>query len=451
MGLLSSQLLTELSKPNPAASVAMEIDLPGGTQRYAGRHVNVAGQGTFLGKIRDQGFGALIFDASDKDNRLVQVQFQVTFIDKDLTFANVLEGSGGNSVRNSAARVKLSSHNVAYANWFTVFAGIVSSWQLARGDPISFTVTLSPKDQALRAPFPKTAIMASDFPNALATLYSSFVPIIYGTHDSTGTSGTGMVPCYCVKTSGNTQWLVAMGWLQNVNRVYSNGTLQSSNNYTVSHPLINGRRYTRVDFTSSPPASSATVTADVAGLESFGDGSGYVLQGAEALKHLLVNFVYGDWQSGTWLADATAPIDVTSFTTAQAWLRRMGIQLSSRWYGGASQTQGRVPLDEFCATKQLFPFWTNAGNLAVLPHDLTDPTIYYSGTQLIFEGAGEVLGIFEPTWDVVNVEDRINTQYVYGSAGAQHLKQLEVRNLLVSENVSEARQALWNHASVSSP
>lgn len=441
-GLLSAAMLAELQSAYRSVIPVLELYLTAATRRYGAIPIASASLGEVKGRVIK--WGRISRAVSDRDNALVLNSTSVTLEDTDAAFSSLLEDSNAASVRGTRAVIKLISPNVAAGSWFTLFDGYVENYSMESA--FVWTLQLHPNDQPLLGVFPKTAILPSDFPNVGdKTLYGEYVPLIYGIHDSRGSSDAGMVPCPYVDRIGF-RYLVAHGWVT-VDRVYKDGTLTSASNYTATHPTINGRLYTLIDFTADQV--DAVITADVTGYETAGDGTSDAITGVDALAHLLSNFVFGDYQGGNWGA-TSAFISSALFTTAQSFLTDMGWEKVSRRYGGESQTNATTAIAELCSSLQLNAFFTNAGLFAVAPDDHRALTLWYDQPRWVrydLDEAGEE-GSLRIEYDRDSITDRISVQYILDSAGNKYVQTTEVRDVSITEQNASDLQLPWSHASL---
>jgi len=204
----------------------------------------------------------------------------------------------------------------------------------------------------------------------------SYTPLIYGKHDDYADQSAGAIPCLFVD-SALFQYLVSIGWV-NVLRVYVDGVIQSSG-FSITHPTVNGRYYTMVDFTGTQ--SGKTITADVEGYDTVGDGTGKMIcDPIGVLQHIITNFILNDYQSGLWSATDTTVLDSVSMAATQLALhnRANGAGYACARYL-SNQLTGMQAVNEFCASFNLVPYWTNTGKLAI---KLDDPNVVYPYTYI---------------------------------------------------------------------
>jgi hypothetical protein len=272
-------------------------------------------------------WGGMRFGGSDRSFSITPTECSPLVQDTDKEFSTFLEGPQAEDlIRTPAtALIRLGSANPAIptSKWYTYFTGIMDQWGFQ--EPYQAKLWLRTDTRKLDAEFGRL-VGPGDFPRADAAARGQLCPMIWGVQDSGADKGA--VKTMLVDTS-NQWYLLSVGWLKAVSRVFVAG-LQVTSNFTVIHPTVNGRVYTVIQWTGSAPPDGA-ITADVQGYETVGDGTGTLIENeANILKHLLVNFIYGDATS-LWLADATAPVDTTAFASAAAILDRGG-----RRAGGSS-------------------------------------------------------------------------------------------------------------------
>jgi hypothetical protein len=444
-GLLSAAMLAELRRKDCGAHCVGKLFLDD-PRVYADRPIASATLGKIQGRVIN--WGNVRRQRSDDNGGLIFGNTFVELRDEDRAFARLVASAQARTLRGTRWVSQLISDRVDPSDWFTFYDGYLENKEMV--SPYTWKLGLHPNDQPLRGVFPKTSIPQADFPNAGdKTVYGQFPNIIYGVHDSRASSDAGMIPCPYVDRLGF-RYLVSIGWTT-VDRVYKDGAQVSASNYAITHPTINGRLYTLIDFTSDQTAA-AEITADVTGYTANADGTGGVLKGVDALKHLLVNWVWGDSTGVAWLSDSTAPVDTTYFTASQTFLTDMGWEKVSRRYGGESQTTGLAAIAEFCSKPSLKAFFTAEGLLAIRPVDHRLTTLWHTGTQWIRHDKHELgerggAGNLQLPYDRSSIATRITAQSIYNSARGQFMSALEVRDLTIEEDAATDLPLPYSHAS----
>jgi len=443
MGLFSANLKTELKKPNPEYYYVAELSLPAATRRYASANVGL-GAGFALPRvqrwdpIRQAGSG-------DRSQGIELPTAGITISDLDGDFMKIYAGTRGNEIIGSASTIKLVSPNVTSASdYFTRFAGkLLDSPE--QGSDLTWHLKFRVDDLALNRYVPKIAVTQLDWPQADPGALGQFGPSIYGTHDSSGYTAKGFLPTLYLDRQ-TFFYGGSVGRLKTITNVYADGTKQTSG-FSITNPIRNGVQWTGIDFTADQ--TTKVITFDCDGYETVGDGSGSVITSpSDQLKHFLVNFVFGDYRSGNWLTDASAPIDTASFSETATYLTSFAKSvLGSRFIGGRQQLTGRAVLEEWLGDMpEVSAFWTNLGKLGIRPDDpfmtatyVDDPYVRYDRDQM---GA---MSIQQNMRDLI---DRVTVQYAFSTHDSQFYQSLTVRDRAITAAVgSESRELHWAKSS----
>ena len=438
MTLFSTTFKAEAVKTNPEIFPVLEITFPDSARRYASAGVSSITQGHYQAKVVKGGWGSISRGALDRTGRLEAIETSVTIDDSDFEFAMLLESRYAYSIRRSAASIKLVSPNVTYANSFSVFTGMLSSWEFLSNRTVKLILRIN--DLPLQRSAPKVPI-AQDFVNSTAEVLGQFVPLIYGTHDATGLGATGgAVPALYVDTVGF-RYLLSQGWLKDVTRVWADGSAASG--YSITHPTINGRLYTLIDFTADQ--GDAVITADVSGFEVTGDGSGALIsEPVDQLRHFLENFVFGDYHGGNWTT-GNAPLNTTHWDTASAFMDSLSVTGSRRFSG--AQVIGVDIVNEICNQLNLKAFWTNAGQLAILPQDFRTTTVY-SDDPWIRQDAGYEISGWGIKDDPTGIVDRVMVRHCFLEDVSDFSQSLELRDTESDEEAAESLDYRFSPSSI---
>jgi hypothetical protein len=401
----------------------VELDLPGATKYYGAAETNAHGLANYSGKLLQ--WGQIANGVSETSNVLARVETPVTIDDNDKEFAQLLEGSSGHQIRGCDARIKILGDGL---DPYTRFAGKVDSW--SQPEPHRYVINLRPNDTPLERKFPKIRITQFDWPDASPDVLGLYVPIIYGYHNSVGDTDEGMVPTLYVDTSGYV-YLVAFGYLKEVTAVYVDGTKESASSYSITHPEVNGRQFTCIDFTSDQ--GSSIVTADVRGYENAGNGTGTLIESpVRQLEHLLENFVYGDYQTGSWLT-GNAPIDDETFAIADNFMLDEGYEGSV--FISDDQTKGRDFVNDWLGSWEMRAYWTREGNIGILALDHREKDLVISSPWIRWEQEDIA---FAQHVEVSAIIDRLAGRHVKNSTDNQFKQSLEVRDPSIDEEASDS-------------
>src|SRR5262249_12379445 len=136
---------------------------------------------------------------------------------------------------------------------FPVFTGILDG--VDQVAPMRWRLRLRTDDGPLRSTAGKTGaiprVPLSRYFDGLDASGSSFyAPVIYGVHNSAGSSGQGFVPCHLVDSS-TYKYVVQLGRANAVTAVYEDGALLASGLYTVAYETVKGALFTVLNFTSA--------------------------------------------------------------------------------------------------------------------------------------------------------------------------------------------------------
>jgi hypothetical protein len=167
------------------------------------------------------------------------------------------------------------------------------------------------------------------------SLHGEAPPTTNNTGGTTVDTGKGAIkPLYVGRLMTHHCWVVAAHACKAITSWYVDGVRQPESTaaldplgpwaipgysgYTLPTPYldINGRRYTvifgRVGYTEPDEcaAGTRTLTCNVEGIETVGDGSGTLITDAlDQYEHFLANWAFGDYQSGAWLEAPLFPPD----------------------------------------------------------------------------------------------------------------------------------------------
>jgi len=423
VGRLSAALKTELLKQAPEVSILLKITVAGTVHRFSDAGGTFIADGAYHDEVLSWG-GGPARGVTQKTNSLEITNWEVTLNDTEQEITKLLEGPLRHFVRGATAVVYLSSRNVASADWLTLNSGRVDTY--GQSSLAAWTFQLSPNDLPLqRESIPKGKIRASDWPASALTVRDLPSPIIYGRISSANGTNDGAVPCHYVD-SGGFRYLVAAGWLKSVDTVYKDGTPVPAADYAITHPVVNGRLYTLIDFVANQGAS--TITCDVQGYETVGDGTGTLITDPPTvLAHILHNWIYGDYRSGAWLTN-TAPVDAASFAAATAFYSARGYEASGYF---ATKRTGLSVVNDFLRSFEQKAYWSTDGKIALFVEDFTAWS--YVTDLVLPEDSIDGWQLAYPTTDLV---DEVEARYAQTPTGG-FTQTLSVKDLGTGEDALE--------------
>jgi len=438
MGRLSTALRTELEKQAPEVAFLIAVTIAGTTYRWGalGEPGRIhAGTGLYEPRVMSWG-GEFARGVSIRQNTLEFSSLDILLNDTDQVLARIFEGANRNAVRGSTVVLYLASRNVGAGDWLTLYAGRVET--VGQPSPLVWAVQVAPRDLPLhRESIPKATIGRPSWPNATLDVLDADVPLIYGKHSSVGGTNTGAIPTKLVDQAGF-RYLVCAGWAKALTIAYKDGVDVAASAYSITHPVVNGRLYTLIDFTATQGES--IITCDVEGLESVGDGSGTLISDPAAIaQHLIVNFIYGDWRTGAWLSPSTAPIDTTTFGTTFFSARPNPIQASLYV---ATRRRGLDVLNDFLVSFEAKAYWTFDGKVALLVEDFSNSS-YVTGSFVLRED--EVTGwtLARPVGTLV---DRVEAEYGLAAVDGSYRQKLVVADLVTGEVAPDKIQLPYSAA-----
>jgi hypothetical protein len=364
---LSAAMKAELQKLVPVVYPILEMAWPNGTKRYGG--VASTARGLAEPKVVDRGWPDITRSIDVFSGELSDMGGPVLLADYDRSIEHILL-TYRNAVRGIDATIRLVSPNVADVDSFAVSL-VLKSYRQA--GPFTWELELGPDDQVLQQGDSPKAPLASYFPSIHDDVRAYRAPFISGEHDSNGSGNKGFIPAYLVDTVGS-RYALSLGALKAVNAVYEADVIVPTSEYAIVKETRKGATFTLIDFTA---VREGAITADVEGLTASTAGSGSMVVNAAALKAWLVNFVWGDWRSGTtYLADSSAPLETTSFTDVDTFLTLMGHE-SSMWVGGEEPRRAADVFREWLESHEVKPYWTWGGQLAIGIIDHRPPDSIY--------------------------------------------------------------------------
>jgi len=421
VGRYSVAMLAEVRKPAPAVVELFSLTIAGTSRYYSQLGAMVSGVGLYEPKVLS--WGALARGVSWRYNSLELWTYDVILDDADQAFSKLVEGPNRNAIRGSVATRVLASPNVAPASWFTKSIGQVDT--IRQPGRLMWQITVSSKDLPLkRESIPKHSITRSDWPNASLDVLDQPSPIAYGNLSSASGGNNGAVLCFLVDTV-KYRYLVCAGWAKAVDKVYADAIGVAAAGYTVTHPIVNGRVYTCIVFPTDQ--GTKTITADIQGYETVGDGSGILIVDPAAIGiHVLTNWIFGDYRSGAWLSPSTAPVDTTSWGTTF---------FSSRNYSGSlyvgTKRKGLDVLNDVLASAEAKAYWTAAGTIALA---IDDWTTWAYPDQVLLE---DEMNGWDLNFPTVNIIDSIDARYGLRPADGSYTQALAVKDLGILEQAPD--------------
>lgn len=333
------------------------------TERYS-REGFVSPVGLFEPRISD--FGSVTYEQSDPEGNMQSPTCSFRLLDPDnRILQNIVAG-----VQYIDARVDITLSNGPF-----LFSGRISDFQ--PGDQFSWQVGCRPRDRALSNNAPSTVFALQDFPNMDRSLIGKTIPWAWGTYDSAGVGGDrGAVPTFYVNTATFT-YLVAFGWVT-VMRVYKDkANVAVGGGWTVLHTVINGRRYTLIDWAANQGTSE--ITADIFGYlrdpnqkpstglidtqQPQNAAKQPIQEAGEMAVHVLTNLLLSENQTGVFTNVAHPDIDAAAFAAIDTAITNTIPYRFCPYFN--QQFTGYAALNEMSKMMGWVLFWNELGQISV--------------------------------------------------------------------------------------
>lgn len=409
----------------------LQVDFPDTTRYYGDRSVNRLSRRLYQEKVLNWSNISRKFLIFSSD--IIRPEFTVEIDDNDKEFANLLASKYKKQIRRSAASLNLVGSSLAD---FPEFTGVLATW--GQFSPHKYRWVFRQDDEPLERKFPKTRITELDWPNADSDAIGKYAPILLGSHSSVGESGGGMVPTYNVDTVGF-RYTPSVGYSKAVTAVYDDGGKVATSDYAITYPIVNGRTWTLIDFTSAP---TGIITADVDGYDENGDGTGdLIIDPVKQLEHVFENFIWGDYRTGSWQT-GNAPIADNAFETAIAFANNEGYEGAIRIAG--DQIKGRDFFNNWLKTWDARAYWTRTGDLAVLFLNHAEVDFYKSGYSWLRWEQHE--HGYSDRAEIEEITKRITIRYVKNSVENALKRTLEVNDLSIDEETSDSVDLVYGPA-----
>lgn len=178
---------------------------------------------------------------------------------------------------------------------------------------------------------------------------------------------------------------------------------------------------------------SDSVSIDCRGYEPDANGSGVVIKNpVTILQHTGDNFVFDDFQRGSWKSGAT-PIDSTTWTQAATDMDALGYEACG-WNGGKRERSFIDVLQEYCTDFGLRSFWKGNGTIGLVLDDNRTTDLYKTaGTPQVIQGH-HFINTWDPQEDDSYCIGRVLGKFSYSHSQDKFLGSLEVQDFEVESH-----------------
>lgn len=320
-------------------------------------------------RIIPGGLGSVGGGVSLEGTTVPERRLDVTVSNAGRRMEMLLEGAY--DCRRAAVTMRRASPDLGSADWLTRFTGVLDSWDYNVEAPDTVTLRCRTDDAVLRNSWaPSVAIRKAEWgegsyamPDGIDGLYA---PFLYGSHNSSGVTGGGLVPLPCVGYSGTTgRYLVSLGRVKT--KIGTWKADKTSISGTLEYVTRGGKTFSTVNFTSGVTAG-LVINGDFDGFEDVGSGSGVLITNpVRQLWHAL-GLIYSGWQAGTaWPSLSAAPVDATTWAACAAWCDSYKLEGSAYIGGTTQQNKAWVMVERWLESFPLFRLvWGPEGTLRMV-------------------------------------------------------------------------------------
>ena len=425
-----------------------EQDEPG---RYATADLAVPGVGNFEARIKD--IQEPTEGVTPRYAGVAVLETTVTLIDDARrSIMRILKGPA--DCRRAAATVKWGSPGVPYADWYTVLAGILDRPAKFYGERL-IDLVIRTDDRWLESPVLRLGIIPAEWEDLPADIGGTWMPVLFGIHDSRGLSDRGMVPTVKVASRGDSlRWdFISHGWLQSVPRVYVGSgdsfSLAPVGHFFVQRIYRNGNYMTIIVWAGTrevTPAADQEVRVDCSGLTLDGTIPTIAEVAADPEANLAYNpvaqlrlwlrlYARNLWKYGAYPAEVG--IHSASWDAAEEYAERNLLRGAFRVGGTKEQRTALDVVTEWLGNWTMFrPYWTAQGELAMGVIDTAAWPGYGTGSyfNLIRDEDRSVLSrpVFES--DPEGILNRISAVHLFDLAENKSWGTLEAQDLTQDED-----------------
>jgi hypothetical protein len=369
------------------------------TLQYADHPVASESEGLYKSNLVS--WADIVSDLGDDNYSLVSSRSSVRIYDDDRTFQHFIAETAAGTLLDFDINIWLRSFYVTAANHYKRLSGKVRDYRLVGNR--TWEIVYGPPDKEINSPIRIIEINKTDFQVAFGAGGGDQVPdevvgnptqIVYGEHSSIGTGQAGMITAepYADEdlVSNLSYWFASWGTLEEVTRVYVDGTDEtSSSTFGATETPLN-KTYTGITLPIATAPLTSTVTFDCLGVTDSNTSTGTAIRNpADILRHVLVNFIFQEYSTAdAWESETGLPIDYDLFDTAADFFNTHGIEGSAVFATGIT---GSSIINTFGSSFFANVFWTTLFELGLHIDDYGLVDTYLTSDEHIRQDKGYFL------------------------------------------------------------
>lgn len=427
---IPSAMLTEVRGENRTHWV-FELTVGSTILKYADHPVASESEGLYNSYI--ESWSDVVTDLGDDSYNLISPRTSVRIYDEKRVLQKLLAESAAGIFIGSTIEVWLRSFHVTAANHYRRFSAVVRNYRLVANR--TFEIVYGPDDKHFsdrikiseinrdehRVAF-GSGIGPEQIPDSSVGLPTQ---VIYGEHNSLGSSKTGALTAVPLATFDNlvniqNYWFLSWGGLKKIPRIWANGVRkeQLTSVITINLTTPTLKSFTVVSADDADIPFNETVTFDCEGLSLLTPSSisPLITNPASILRHLITNFILQEWDgTSTWMLESTVPIDTILFNAAEDFFETHGIEGSAVF---SSNDSGSNIISTFGTSLIMNIFWTTEFKIGVLIDDFAVRDTYLTESEHIRRDKGYFLSdlTMESAGDELTRDIIINSVFINGSA-----------------------------------
>jgi hypothetical protein len=410
----------------------------------SGNWIASASLGKYKGYVVENGFGPSPRSVPLRGDRLEPISTHVTISDEDKVITKLVSGKHSRSIRDLAARIKIVAPGIPAEAYYTRFNGQINDYEMVGHDQYRFE--LGPKLFELEGLLKVPIVTKAIWPNAHDNAVGKVASIIYGVHSSASLGSRGMIPCPYVDTV-NYKYLVSHQYIEDVTNVYVDHVVQASG-WTEENVLVDGHRYTLINFTTNQ--GDATITVDAKGGAFAGNAvaDDEITNPAQQLMYILSNYVFNEWDGTTanWHDSSAddAPIDWALFASAEQLFNSRGVKGAI----SISEPMTGLQLLNMWATEYFPVFWTANAEVGVRTDDWYASYADWTATKPIIKESEHFLNELSYKFSNEMLADELNVGFLYSDSDNEALERIRVKDTLRGWNIKEEIDLQWSESTV---